>query len=108
VLVLDSNGKERARLEGYLPTNEFRAWLELSLARVAFTNKQWAAAEGIYAQVVERYPDSQSASEALYWRAVSKYKATNDHTVLSEVAADFRRQYQQSIWALKSIPWRHE
>ena len=49
VLVLDSDGEERLRVEGYLPKEEFRAQLEMGLARVAFMNKQWAEAERRYA-----------------------------------------------------------
>lgn len=107
VLVLDASGEERLRIEGYLPKDEFRAHLELGLARVAFMRKQWADAEQRYAQIVERYPDSKVAPEAVYWRGVSHYKATNDHTVLGDVAEQFKGKYQDSVWALKALPWSH-
>ena len=105
MLVLDSNGVERHRLEGYLPTDEFRAQLELALARVAFMNKQWAGAERRYGAVVDQYPDSQAAPEALYWKGVSHYKATNDHTVLGELPGQFQEKYPDSVWALKTAAW---
>jgi len=105
--MLDSEGVERARIDGYLPKDEFRAQLEMGLARIAFMNKHWPEAEQRYAQVVERYPNSKAAPEAVYWRGVSHYKATNDHTVLGEVAQEFKERYTDSIWALKSLPWTH-
>lgn len=105
VLILDGNGKERWRIEGYLPRDEFRAQLEMGLARVAFMRKQWADAERRYAEVLERYPDSKAAPEALYWKGVSHYKATNDHTVLGELPGQFKEKYPDSLWALKTIPW---
>jgi hypothetical protein len=105
VLILDSDGKERWRIEGYLPKEEFRAHLELGLARVAFTKKRWADAERRYAEVLDRYPDSKSAPEALYWRGVSHYKATNDHTVLGELPGQFKEKYPDSVWALKTAAW---
>lgn len=107
VLVLDSEGEERWRIEGYLPKEEFRAQLELGLARAAFMQKQWAEAERRYAEVLERYPDSKAAPEALYWRGVSHYKATNDHTVLGELPGQFRERYPESLWALKTAAWEH-
>jgi TolA-binding protein len=107
VLILDSNGTERQRIEGYLTKDEFRARLELGLARVAFMGKQWAEAERRYGQVVERYPDSKAAPEAVYWRGVSHYKATNDHTALGEVAEQFKQKYQDSVWAQKASVWSH-
>jgi len=107
VLILDSNGMERHRLEGYLPPNEFRAQLELGLARIAFMNKRWADAERAYAAVLENYPDSKSAPEALYWKGVSHYKATNDHTVLGLLPEQFRQQFPDTIWELKTVAWDH-
>ena len=105
VLVLDSGGKERFRIEGYLSREEFRAHLEMGLARVAFMDKKWAEAERRYAEVLERYPDSKIAPEALYWKGVSHYKATNDHTVLGELPGQFKEKYPDSVWALKAVPW---
>ncbi len=107
VLILDSNGVERFRLEGYLPKDEFRAWLELGLARVAFMSKNFAEAERRYAEVLEKYPESQSAPEALYWKGVSHYKATNDHTILGELPGLFQEKYPDSVWAQKTIAWMH-
>jgi hypothetical protein len=107
VLILDSDGKERWRIEGYLPKEEFRAQLELGLARVAFMQKQWAEAERRYAEVLERYPDTKAAPEALYWRGVSRYKATNDHTILGELPGQFKEKYPDSVWALKTAAWSH-
>ena len=105
VLILDSGGKERLRIEGYLPKEEFRAHLEMGLARVAFTNKRWADAERRYAEVLERYPDSKVAPEALYWKGVSHYKATNDHTVLGGLPGQFKKRYPDSVWAVKTAAW---
>jgi TolA-binding protein len=107
VLILDSNGVERQRLEGYLPPDEFRAQLEMGLARVAFMSKHWAEAEQRYGEIVDRYPNSKAAPEALYWKGVSQYKATNDHAVLGELPAQFQEKYPDSVWALKTAAWVH-
>ena len=107
MLVLDSEGAERARNEGYLSKGEFRAWLEMALARVAFTHKRWAEAQERYALVAASYPDSAWAPEAVYWRAVSQYKATNDHTALGELPGQFKERYPDSVWALKTAAWAH-
>jgi hypothetical protein len=107
VLVLDANGKERFRIDGYLPKDEFRVHLEMGLARIAFMSKKWADAEERYAAIAER-EDTKVAPEAIYWRAVSHYKATNDHTVLNEVPVEIGSKYPESVWALKAIPWADE
>ena len=107
MIILDPNGKERFRIEGYLPKDEFRAQLELALARVAFMSKDWKDAERRYTEVLERYPESKAAPEALYWKGVSHYKGTNDHTVLGELPGQFREKYPDSEWALKTAAWGH-
>lgn len=107
MVILDPNGKERFRLEGYLPKNEFRAQLELGLARVAFMSKDWAEAERRYGAIVDNYPASKAAPESLYWKGVSHYKATNDHTVLGQMPGQFREKYPESSWALKTVAWEH-
>jgi TolA-binding protein len=105
VLLLDSDGNERVRLEGYLPNTDFLAALENGLGRIAFVNKKYADAERWYGEVITRFAQSHSAPEAMYWRAVAHYKATNDHTVLGKVAEDLRSAYASSVWASKAIPW---
>jgi hypothetical protein len=105
ILVMDADGVERYRIEGYLPKNWFRARLEMGLGRVAFMHKSWADAEKIYAEVAENYADTAVAPEAIYWRAVSHYKSTNDHTVLGEVAKELAEKYPGDEWTLKSLPW---
>jgi TolA-binding protein len=88
-----------------LPKDEFQAQLELGLGRVAFKEKRWADAERIYGEVVEKYPNTSSAPEARYWRGVSRYKGTNDHTVLGKVAQELQEKEPQSVWAKKALPW---
>ena len=107
MLIIASGGKERWRIEGYLPKNEFRAQLELGLARISFMDKQWTDAEQKYAQVIEQYPETVAAPEAVYWRGISQYKKTNDHTVLGEVAQELGAKYPESVWAQKAIVWAH-
>jgi outer membrane protein assembly factor BamD (BamD/ComL family) len=82
--------------------------LELALARVAFMSKNWAEAERRYSAVLDRYPNTHAAADALYWKGVSHYKATNDHTVLGELPEQFRQKYPNSIEALKTAAWEHD
>jgi len=42
VLLLDGEGKERARLEGYLFNNDFNAALRNGLGRIAFVHKRYS------------------------------------------------------------------
>ncbi len=104
---MDPKGVERRRIEGYLPRQAFRAELEMGLARVAFMAKQWDEAERRYAEIVQRYSDALCVPEAIYWRGVSHYKATSDHTVLGQVATELSQKYPHSLWTMKASVWSH-
>jgi hypothetical protein len=88
-----------------LPKDEFEAQLEMGLGRVAFKEMRWPDAERIYGAVVEKFPKTSSVAEARYWRAVSHFKGTNDHTVLGQVAQELQKSAPDSIWAKKALPW---
>ncbi|MGH9486546.1 MAG: hypothetical protein ACRD04_03015 [Terriglobales bacterium] len=104
VLLLDSKGKERVRLEGYVSRTDFNAWLQTGLGRMAFVRKQFDEAEGWYGQVAAE--SSQFAPEATYWRSVAHYSGTHDHTALAQVEAELREKFPGSVWAEKALPWR--
>lgn len=70
-------------------------------------HKQWADAEQRYGQMMKRYAETAAAPEAAYWRGVSRYKQTNDHTVLGEVAEDLGEKFPDSVWAKKASVWSH-
>lgn len=105
MLLFDSSGKERVRLEGYLPTRDFNAWLRCGVGRLAFVQKKFADAERCYDEVVTQFAGSQFAAEAVFWRGVSRYSRTHDHAALKTTAEDLQRTYPASTWAVKAIPW---
>ena len=105
MLLLDKDGKERVRVEGYLPNDEFVAALEAGLGRIAYVHKKYDDAVRWYEDVLARFAESHSAAGAMYWRAVARYRLTRDHNVLHELAEELRTQYPSSIWATKAIPW---
>lgn len=102
---MDPDGKERWRLEGYLPKDEFRADLEIGLGRVEFMKKNWAEAERHFDWVLQNSPDSKFAPEAVYYRGVSRYSASHDHEELGNTAKALAEKYSGTEWQLRSIPW---
>jgi hypothetical protein len=105
LLILDPQGRERYRFEGYLPPEDFLAQLHLGLARAAFANQQWNEAKRRYRQIVEQYPKTETAAEALYWAVVARYKASGDAAALKETAHQFQSRYTSSAWAKKASVW---
>jgi TolA-binding protein len=105
VLVVDSSGQERHRIEGFLPAEDFLAQLELGRAKAAFGTGQFEEAERRFRAAVDHHPGSEAAPEALYWAGVSRYKRTNDPSALADTARGFRERYQDTSWAKKSSVW---
>ena len=106
ILLLDPDGEERHRIEGFLPADDFLAQLTLGLGHLYFKTERWSDAERWFKQVVAQFPDTEVAPEALYWAGVSRYKGDNDKNALAETAKAFAQRYQGSSWAKKASIWK--
>ena len=105
VLMLDEDGVERHRIEGFLPADDFLAQLKLGLGKTAFQRGAFGDAERWFRQVVADHPESEPAPEALYWAGVARYKAKGDASALAETARAFTNSYEDSAWAKKASVW---
>jgi len=105
MMVLDPEGRERYRFVGWLPSEDFLAQLYMGLAKQHFARKQWTEAERWFRDILDKFPDTDAAPEALYWAGVCRYKATNDHHALGNIAQAFTKQYQQTSWAKRASVW---
>jgi TolA-binding protein len=105
VLVIDRDGNERHRIEGFLPVEEFLPQLEVGAAHSAFARHDHADAERRFRNIVASHPESDVAAEALYWAGVSRYKASGDASALKDTAHAFGERYQRSAWAKKASVW---
>ena len=106
ILEIDHDGVERHRIEGFLPTDDFLAQLMLGLSHAAFKREQWADAERRFHEIVERFPNSEAAPEALYWEGVARYKGSGRPEALHDTARVFSDRYESSSWAKKASIWR--
>ena len=106
LLVIDPEGNERHRVEGFLPAEDLLAQLTLGLGKSAFARERWDEAERRFREVVDKYPSTEAAPEALYWAGVARYKAKGDAAALADTGREFSRRYQESSWAKKASVWR--
>lgn len=106
ILILDEDGVERHRIEGFLPVDDFLAQLKLGIAKTEFQRGAYEDAERRFREVVANHANSESAPEALYWAGVSRYKGKGDAGALAETARAFTTKYSDSAWAKKASVWR--
>jgi hypothetical protein len=106
ILIVDRDGQERHRIEGFLPADDFLGQLALGAAHAAFAAGNHEGAARLFDRVVSSYPSSDAAPEAQYWEGVSRYKATGDAMALKETARRFTERFQDTSWAKKASVWR--
>ena len=107
ILMIDPQGVERHRIEGFLPKDEFLAQLLLGLGQVAFHEKKFDEAAKGFDAVVQKSPNSEAAPEAQYWAGVARYKGTQDPAHLGATAKAFDDRYSDTVWAKKASVWKH-
>jgi hypothetical protein len=105
LLVVDPEGTERHRIEGFLPAEDLMAQLLLGLGHSAFAREHWEEAEQRFREVVDRFSRTEAAPEALYWAGVARYKGKGDAAALKDTGREFTRRYQESSWAKKASVW---
>lgn len=103
LIVLDADGKEHRRSQGFLDARRMLA--ELSLARLKaaidrqeFQQAHWLAEE---AQHLAR-GDAEREPEAQYWSSVAAYKATGQSDNLVQGWNRLLDEFPQSDWAKKA------
>lgn len=105
ILIIDKDGQERYRIEGFLPVDDFLAQLALGAAHAAFAAGDFDRAAQSFDEIVESYGTSDAAPEAQYWAGVSRYKGSGDPSALRETARRFGERYTDSSWAKKASVW---
>jgi TolA-binding protein len=104
-IVLDADGVERHRMEGFLPVDDFLAHLDLGLGKLHFQKQEYGEAEKRLRSVCESFPGAGAAPEACYWAGVSAYKGSNDARHLGSTARALKERYPDSEWARKASVW---
>ena len=104
-ILLDGDGKERYRIEGFLPVDDFLAHLELGVGRNLFEHQEYAAAERHFHAVCETHPAAGAAPEACYWAGVAAYKTNDAPAPLRATALLLRERYPESEWTRKASVW---
>lgn len=99
--VLDADGYELYRWNGYLPPFEFTPQLLVALAQTRLRLHDEAGAAALYDEALTRFPTSAVAPEAQYYLGVSRYKASHKGVDLSKGWHRLQSRYPESIWRVK-------
>ena len=101
-IVADESGLEMMRWEGYLPEDDYLGYLNFAIARYALKKDDYAEAERRFDEVIMKYPLSDLAPKAHYYRGIAKYKGTKDAAWLIDAYGTLKENYPDSLWTLKA------
>jgi outer membrane protein assembly factor BamD (BamD/ComL family) len=105
IVVLDSSGKEHHRTVGFFPPEEFIPSLLLGMGTIDFDTDQFNDAIIHFDRLLDEYPKSGAAPEAIYLRGVSRYKASHDPKPLKEAYEKLKAEYPASEWTQRAQPY---
>lgn len=99
--ILDTDGTELYRWNGYLPPYEFAPQLIAAVAHARLRRKEYDAAKALYEEALRRFPTALIAAEAQYYVGVSAYRASHNANDLLHAWHELEKSYPQSDWTVK-------
>ena len=106
VITLDEEGNEHHRTVGFLSPEEFIPSLMLGMGKAYFDREKFEAAMALFDQLLQGYPKSDAAPEAVYLRGVSQYKSSHNAKPLKEAYERLKTDYPSSEWTKRAQPYR--
>jgi len=105
LVILDYYGKEHQRTIGYIPPGELVASLLLGMGKVSFDTDNFNEAVMQLNTLLNGYPNSAVAAEAIYLRGVARYKSSHAPAALRETYQQLRAEYPESEWTGRAEPF---
>jgi hypothetical protein len=100
LIILDSEGTEHRRVQGYLDPGRFIAEMALARLKDAVDRRDFAAAQERAGEALDLTKgDAEREPEARYWAAVAAYKASNDAQNLLQGWNRLMDEFPRSEWA---------
>ncbi|MGA9116239.1 MAG: tetratricopeptide repeat protein [Bacteroidota bacterium] len=106
LIVLDKEGAEHHRTLGFLRPGALIPSLMLGVGKTHLDLGEPKQAVSKFDELLAKYPKSDWAAEAVYFRGVALYKSTNDPKRLKEAYERLSAEYPNSEWAERAEPYR--
>jgi hypothetical protein len=101
IRILNHDGYEMYRWDGFLPPPEFMARALCGFARAYLRLKRFDRAEAIYVDVLKRFSTTYAAPEAQYYLGVARYRRDPQSDELLTQWANLRSRYPESEYRVK-------
>ncbi|MFH1060685.1 MAG: tetratricopeptide repeat protein [Pseudomonadota bacterium] len=106
LFVCDPYGHPHHRIVGFLPAPEFIPHLLLGKGKMLFGHRRFNDALAALERVLGDWPQSFAAPQAVYHRAICRYRTTGDKHHLKIGHQIIKAEYPDSEWAVRTLPYR--
>jgi len=106
LVTLDMEGKEHHRTVGFLSPEELIPSLLLGKAKIDFDHEDFSNALLTLGNLLQGYPKSAAAPEAIFLRGVCGYKNAHNPKALKEAYERLAKDYPDSEWTKRAYPYR--
>jgi tetratricopeptide (TPR) repeat protein len=106
LVTLDAEGNEHHRTVGFLGPEEFVASQLLGAGKTSFDLEKFDEAIAHFNTLLESYPKSEYAAEAIFFRGVSLYKSSHNPKPLREAYDRLSGEYPNTEWTKRAYPYR--
>ena len=101
IRILNHDGYELYRWDGFLPPPEFMARTLCAYGLAYLRLKRFEQAEAVYVDVLKRFSTTYAAPEAQYYLGVTRYRRDPDSDGLLDGWASLRSRYPLSEYRVK-------
>ena len=102
LILADVEGKEHHRTIGWLSPDDLIANVLLGIAKLHFDRREHDKAVAMMGELLDRYPRSDVAPEALYLSGVTRFKQTHDLKAIRAVYEKLLASYPSSEWTRRA------
>ncbi len=106
LLILDKEGKEHYRTVGFFSPEELIPSLGLGIGHQYSNNGKFNEAINFYESLLDGFPESDAAPEAVFQKGVALYKRDNDPKPLKYAYEYLQNNYPKSEWTRRAYPYR--
>lgn len=105
LVMLTGEEKVAHMTTGWMSPAELLPWVMMGLAKAALIEKDWSEAKRHCQEILDQYPGSFVASQAVYYRGVSDFLADHDAQHLKDLLAVLQKDHPGSKWTMRAQPY---
>jgi hypothetical protein len=105
LILIDAQGNEVYRNEGALGPAGLIPALMLGIGKEKSHSGHYDEAVTYFDQLVAKYPKSEEAPEAIYYRGIARFKSTKDIKAMKEAYTQLYAAFPANPWTRKAQPY---